>query len=225
MHNILEDTLFDYRINQNWHMVSGERSALLYVLERIKPAISIEIGTFLGGSLRPISASSQKVYTFDIIDHNVRSENNSFQNVQFIVGDTKETLAPVIRDINVSPTDEVNFILIDGSHEEDGVRSDISTCLEYRPKRHPTIIFMHDSANPTVRAGIESAPWAQCPYVHALDLDFVGGMLYDRPDIKGQIWGGVAIALMLPSQRKGELHVSRSFEYSRQALIAGSIYR
>jgi hypothetical protein len=224
MPSILEDILFEPTLNQNWHMVQGERTALLYTLDRIKSQSSIEIGTFLGGSLRPISHYSQKVYTFDI-DQNQHLARELFPNVEFITGDTQQTLAQVISRINASPTEDVNFILIDGSHEENVVRSDITACLQYKPKRRPTVIFMHDSANPAVRRGIETAPWTQCPYIHALDLDFICGMLFDRADIKNQIWGGLAVAIMLPYHREAELQVSRSFEYTRQAMIAQSIYR
>jgi hypothetical protein len=57
-----------------------------------------------------------------------------------------------------------------------------------------------------------------------LDLDFVPGMLYDRPDIKGQIWGGLAVAVLLPESREGALPVQSSFEASRRVLMDNSSY-
>jgi hypothetical protein len=115
-------------------------------------------------------------------------------------------------------------MLVDGSHEEAGVTSDLLQCVRYRPKRRPTIILVHDSANPAVRAGLLNVRWNDYGHVHAVDLDFVPGMLYDRADIAGQIWGGLAVVLMLPETRQGVVGVNAPFEYSRQVLLEHSVY-
>jgi hypothetical protein len=217
-----EDVLFDPKLNKNWHMQFSERAALLYVLTRMKPEVSIEIGTFQCGSLRPISAASKHVFTFDI-DENQHRVRPLFRNVTFITGDSAVTLPGVIDQLNRGK-DEVNFILVDGSHEEAGVTADLLQCLKYIPKRRATMILAHDSSNPAVRAGLMNVDWNAFPHVHTVDLDFVPGMLYDRPDISGQIWGGLAAILMLPEHRSGDICVTAPFEYSRQALIAKSAY-
>ncbi len=188
MSQVLEDVLFDLTPGQDWHMQHSERVALLYILSRLRPDVSIEIGTFRCGSLGPISRASRNVYTFDI-DPNQHRAKSQFSNVEFVTGNSANTLPPIIDYINRSDRD-LQFILVDGSHEEEGVRADLTECLRYRPKSTPTIIVMHDSSNPVVRSGIAKAPWNECPYVHALDMDFVPGMLYDRADIKGEIWVG-----------------------------------
>lgn len=220
--NAFEDTLFEPSLNQNWHMLPGERAALLFLLNRVKPEVSIEIGTFQAGSLRPIAAMSKRVVTFDI-DPNQHRISPLFPNVKFVAGDTHTTLRPVIDELNAS-SEALNFILVDGSHEEEGVTADIVNCLRYVPKNSPCLILMHDSSNPAVRNGIAKAPWASSPYVHGVDLDFVHGALYDRTDIRGQIWGGLALAVLRPEKRGGSLVIDTKFEYSRQALLKHSVY-
>lgn len=200
-------------------MQFSERAALMYILSRTTPDVSIEIGTFLGGSLRSIAASSLNVYTFDLDDRTLPG----MPNVSFIAGNSATTLPPIIEEINASDR-EINFILIDGDHSELGVKNDIANCMQYRPKKRPTIILMHDSANPAVRKGIVEAPWASNPHLHSIDLDFIPGMLYDREDIRGQIWGGLAAAVMLPEKRPGGVAMHTSFAHSLSVLMEKSIY-
>jgi hypothetical protein len=204
-------------------MTRSERAALLHVLTRIRPQISIEIGTFRAGSLRPISEYSESVYTFDI-DPNQHRISPMFRNCTFVTGDTAVTLPPIIEAINNS-ADELNFILIDGSHEEEGVRLDVMNCLAYIPKTRPCVIMMHDSCNPVVRAGLEKADWNSSPHVRGVDLDFVNGSLYDRSDIHGQIWGGLGLAVLTPEHRSGPVTIDRKFEYSRSFLLENSVYK
>jgi hypothetical protein len=200
-------------------MQPSERSTMYHILSRVKPDISLEIGTFLCGSLHSIAANSSHVYTFDIDDR----QRDGFTNVTFRCGPSRDTVPLVIDEINRSPR-EVNFILVDGAHDTEGVHADLMNCLAYIPKRRPTIIVMHDSANPDVRRGIDKVDWNLFPHVHMVDLDFVPGMLYDRPDIEGQIWGGLAIALLLPQARTQPLAIDRNFEHSLQALKTRSVY-
>ncbi|WP_446721011.1 class I SAM-dependent methyltransferase [Methylobacterium sp. 092160098-2] len=208
--------------NEEWHMTQWERSTLIQLLQNLKPDVSLEIGTFRCGSLRPISHYSRRVYTFDV-DPNQHRIASLFPTVKFITGNSADTLPPIIASMNESE-EEVNFILVDGSHEVDGVCADISACLKYRPKRKPTVIVMHDSSNPKVRRGIEISPWDDCPFVHELDLDLCPGALYDRSDIPGEIWGGLAAALLLPTARSGPITRRASFQYTREAMLRSSSY-
>jgi hypothetical protein len=219
----LEDALFRPTLNQNWHMVPPERAALLYVLSQARPEVSIEIGTFLAGSLRPISAHSKRVITFDI-DEQQHRVAPMFPNTTFIAGDTAVTLPPIIEGLNAG-SEELGFILIDGSHETDGVTADVNNCLKYRPKTKTCFILMHDSSNPAVRKGILAGAWHECPYVHGLDVDFVGGALYNRPDIKGEIWGGLGVAILKPEPRDFDLQVQAPFQYSLDQLHLNSVYK
>lgn len=217
----LEDFLFEPQHNKDWHMQFSERAALQHALLRASPDISIEIGTFLCGSLRSIAAASRNVYTFDI-DPSMSRQGKDFPNVQFIIGNSTDTVPLIINYINESDR-ELNFVLIDGSHSEIGVKTDIANILKYIPKSRSTIVLMHDSANPAVRKGILDAPWAENPFVHALDLDYVPGMIYDREDIRGQIWGGLAAAILLPEKRTGHLNLQASFDFSLKCLIEKSM--
>jgi Methyltransferase domain len=215
----LENALFDPAINQNWHMSFSERAALIYALSRARPDVSIEIGTFLGGSLRSIAAASRHVYTFDLDDRTVPG----MSNVSFVAGDSSQTVPAVIDKITASDR-EINFILIDGDHSATGVTRDIANCLRYKPKKRPTLILMHDSSNPEVRKGIVGAPWTGSPYVHAVELDFVAGALFNSEDLNGQMWGGLAVAVVLPEKRSGDVYWQASFAHARSILLEKSIY-
>ena len=213
----LENVLFKH--NDNWHMQFSERAAVYHIMSVLKPDVSLEIGTFMCGSLHPIAEASKSVYTFDIDDR----RQDGFENVDFIQGSSHETVPPIIASINTSDRD-INFILVDGAHDTAGVHADLVNCLAYRPKNGPTIILMHDSANPDVRAGIKQVEWGAYPHVHMLDLDFVPGMLYDRSDIRGQIWGGLAVAVMLPEIRINPISLSSNFQHSLDVLMSRSVY-
>jgi hypothetical protein len=216
MHNLLSHHLFGADFDQDWHMQPCERVALIYLLQLLNPALSIEIGTFRGGSLRPISHYSQKVITFDV-DPNQHRLAPLFANTDFVTGDTALTLPSVIQNINNDPAAELSFVLVDGSHESNGVKSDIDNCLKYVPKTKPCFILMHDSSNPEVRKGIQESNWESSPHLFALNIDYVPGQLYSREDIKNQVWGGLGLALMLPEERSGNIELQSHFAYSLQA--------
>lgn len=216
MPSTFDSTIFTPAWDTDWHMQGGERTALLYLLSSLRPRVSIEIGTFRGGSLRPISHFSGRTYTFDIdpAQHRIAP---SFPTVEFVTGDTAVTLPPIVDALSRGQED-LGFVLVDGSHETEGVRHDIDTCLRYVPRSAPCVIAMHDSANPAVRAGILAAGWHECPHVHALDVDFVPGLLHARSDIRNQLWGGLAVGLLLPERRRGPLDLRASFAHTLDAV-------
>jgi hypothetical protein len=76
---------------------------------------------------------------------------------------------------------------------------------------------MHDSSNPAVRKGIQESSWESCPYLYAVNIDYVPGQLYSRDDIKNQVWGGLGLALMLPEKRSGQIDIQSHFAYSLKA--------
>lgn len=216
MDDLLSRHLFGSYFDQDWHMQPCERVALIHLLQLLNPDLSIEIGTFRGGSLRPISHYSQKVITFDV-DPNQHRLAPLFANTKFITGDTASTLPGVIENLNNDSSAELSFVLVDGSHETGGVKSDIDNCLRYIPKTKPCFILMHDSSNPVVRKGIQEGDWQSSPYLYALDLDYVPGQLYSREDIRNQVWGGLGLALMLPEKRSGNIEIQSHFAYSLEA--------
>ena len=114
---------------------------------------------------------------------------------------------------------EVGFILIDGDHSAAGVQGDIRALLKYQP-RCPMFVVMHDSFNPHVREGIRTAPWSENLYVHAVELDYLPGILTLDPDAYREMWGGFALAVFLPEPRSGPLTVT-----ARMELLHRTVYR
>lgn len=192
-------------LTREWQMNHGEKITMLYFLEKIKPEVSIEIGTKYSGSLKPISDYSSHVYTFDLY-HNL-VDKSTFNNVKFITGNSRITVPKIIRELNESKK-HLEFVLIDGDHSSKGVKNDIENILKYRPKK-PLYILMHDSFNPAVRSGILEADWNGSPYVHFIDIDFIHGTIFQNIF---QLWEGLALALLLPEKRNFELSISKSQE-------------
>ena len=92
-----------------------------------------------------------RVYSLDI-DPEVRERlKGRFENVEYLIGRSDETLPPLIDRLQREKT-EVGFVLIDGDHSTDGVRRDIDNILRYKPST-TLYIIMHDSFNPVVSAG------------------------------------------------------------------------
>lgn len=198
-----------------WLMNQAEKILLFYFLERIKPEMSIEIGTHYGGSLKPISDFSKKVYSFDVYHGNVNKKN--FSNVKFITGNSRETVPKIIAKLNQSKK-HLEFVLIDGDHSKYGVKSDIENILKYEPKK-PLYILMHDSFNPICRSGMLEADWKKSPYVHFVDVDFLHGTMYEKESFGSQLWHGFALAILLPEKRTFQLSISRSEEFMYKSAV------
>lgn len=60
-----------------WSMTSSERLSIIRLLDTLRPAVSLEIGSYRGGSLQALSAFSQHVISVDI-DPTVRSRLQGF---------------------------------------------------------------------------------------------------------------------------------------------------
>ena len=95
--------------------------------------------------------------------------------------------------------------------------------LGIRPPR-PMVVVFHDSFNPTCRAGIRTAPWADCPYVARLDIDFVPGRLVDieGDPFSGQMWGGLAVAVLTPEPQPNPFLTATSEQLFRRTLPRSS---
>lgn len=196
--------LYDNIIKRPWLMLNGEKVAVQYLLNKIKPQISIEIGTFQGGCLDAISKHSEFVYSLDI-DHTLVENSDEYNNVEFITGDSHASLPKIIHNLN-DDNRTLEFVLIDGDHTELGVKTDIESVLLYKPKK-PLFILMHDSFNPYTRKGILHASWNASPFVHYVDLDFVHGRLIED---SRKMWGGLALAILLPNKRIDKLAIKQN---------------
>jgi hypothetical protein len=182
---------------RGWMMDPVDKFAVYTLLERLRPACAIEVGTASGGSLQVIAHFARQVYTLDI-DPACRGRlAGRFPNVEFVTGDSAVTF-PALLDRLGREGAKVGFILIDGDHAEAGVRTDVRSLLAYRP-RCPLYVLFHDTFNPRVRGAIARADWASSPYVHAVELDLTTGSVIS----KREMWGGLGLALMLPEERRG----------------------
>ncbi len=204
----------------NWQMDSGERLAMVALLEYIRPKCSLEIGSKFGGSLAVLSHYSQKVVSLDI-DPTVAQRLAHFANARFVVGDSQQTLPGVLRELQGSDH-PLEFALIDGDHSERGAREDCRRFLEVRPSS-TLYIVIHDSFNPDVRRGILGVDWAGCPYVHAIDVDAVPGSMHGG-DLHRQMWGGLALAVLKPEPRTGELALNRTADLGFRTLKPLSVH-
>lgn len=195
----------------DWHMVPAERCALETVLRRLRPKAAIEIGTFRGGSLQTIARFSETVVSIDIDPTVQETLAPKFPEVKFITGDSSQLLPEVFADLEARDID-LQFVLIDGDHTPEGVRRDVETVLTYTP-RSPMVILMHDSFNPGCRSGMLTADWESSPHVHCLEIDFVCGQIVPYPEVEvfGEMWGGLAFALLLPEVRSGGLRRSELY--------------
>ena len=145
--------LNDYRLD-NWQMSESEKIILFGLLQLLKPQLSIEVGTFCGGSLSMISKFSEKVYSLDI--DQTASDFIDSKNVTFILGDSEQTLPQILKQ-SVLDSETPNFILIDGNHSENGIKYDISSLLNFRGWLARCTVLFHDFGNPICKAAAASA--------------------------------------------------------------------
>ena len=209
---------------QSSQMSDAERCTIIMLLDKLRPECAIEVGTAGGGSLSMIARYAKKAYSLDI-DPTCRERFHSrFPNVEFIVGDSKETLPRLLRTLEAS-NEKLAFVLIDGLHTSEGVKADIENLLAYKPTC-PLYVALHDSFNPECRSGMAAADWASSPFVHHVELDFVGGQ-FNRIETNGtrEMWCGLALALMLPEPRQGELVVNEDERPMYDAVFGQSLHR
>jgi hypothetical protein len=196
-------------------MSPSERAMLMFLLEHLRPSAAIEIGTRFGGSLQVLARQCGRVYSLDIDPEVKERLKGRFQNVEYLIGPSDKTLPPLIERLQ-RENSEVGFVLVDGDHTTEGVRRDIDNLLRYKPTTNLYVI-MHDSFNPVVRRGLTTANWSGCPYVHRVELDLVAGAVNTTPTFRGQLWGGLAIAILGPEPRTGVLEITASSDLTYRA--------
>ena len=158
--------------DSEWMMQPGERAALDGLLAAVEPSLSIEIGSYRGGSLQSISARSDRVHAFDL-KRQPDLTTIRFPNVVFHIGDSHVTLPKVLRQLAASGAN-VDFVLVDGDHSIEGVRRDVLDLLE-SPCVGRTVILLHDTLDTRVRAGLDGIDFEAHDKVAYVDLDFVQG--------------------------------------------------
>ena len=176
-----------------WQMRFGERCALEGILARVRPRLSIEIGTAGGGSLYHVAAASGEVHSFDI-DPGVTQLARHFDNVEFHVGNSAVLVPETLRALGEQHK-KVDFALVDGDHSAEGVKRDAQALLEAEACAKTVIVF-HDAANEDVRAGLEAMRFPGQPRVALALLDFVPGYLVESGVRRFQIWNGLALVVL-----------------------------
>lgn len=195
----------------HWQMSIAEQIAMKYILGKIKPKVSVEVGTYKGGSLQVLSHFSNRVISIDI-DSNVKYALESyFNNVQFIAGDSGSVLTQILYEQNKLNI-PVEFILLDGAHSTNGILRDIKALENWQPLTK-CILMIHDSFNPFCRKGILQASWDSLPYVHNLEIDYISGTYFKEAFDTAKprtMWGGLAMAEIYPYKREGQLPIRTS---------------
>lgn len=216
----IHDLVDDARWLLHWQMAAGERSVLQVMLQRAAPALSVEVGTYEGGSLQVMSEYSGEVISLDIDPGVEAALAGHFRNVTFWIGDSGSLLPKLVSELN-SAGRNVGFVLIDGDHSAEGVRRDIESVLRLAV-RERLVILMHDSFNPDCRRGMLAANWAGNPHVHMVEIDFVSGSFHKEAIDTAQersMWGGFACAVLEPEPRTHELVVGQ-----RQRALYDAVY-
>lgn len=207
----------------HWQMTNCERFAMQDLLRRIQPDLSIEIGTYRGGSLQVISHFSRNVISLDIDPEVEKHLSNKFSNVDYRCGNSSDLLPDLLKESNNLERD-IEFILIDGDHSKQGVQRDISALLQYKPCTQ-CVILMHDSFNPDCREGIKTASWSSSPYVQWVELDFIPGIYhyeaYDTATAK-TMWGGFACAVLNSTPRQENLVIQETQRGLFETVFANS---
>ena len=201
----------------DWQMSPSEQVTVMYLVEHLRPRAAIEIGTRFGGSLQVLARHCGRVYSLDNDPEVKERLKGRFENAEYLIGRSEETLPPLIDRLQRENT-EVGFVLIDGDHSTDGVRRDIDNILRYKPSTNLYII-MHDSFNPAVRRGLTTANWSACPYVQRVELDLVAGGVNTHPNFRGQLWGGLAIGILTPEPRTGDLEITAGSQLTYHAAV------
>lgn len=216
---VIDDTLFG-EYEYEWMMTQAERCALIWLLEKIRPEVSIEIGTAGGGSLSVIAQFSKEVFSIDRNPNCAERFSQKFKNVKFLTGKS-EVLLPSLLEEQCKIGKGPSFVLIDGAHEREAVRQDIRNILKVQPTQ-PMWVIMHDSYNPGCRQGIIEGNWASCPYVHYVELDFIPGRF--NVETK-KMWCGFAIALLLPFKRDHDLTIHKEQDIEFQTMVKISAHQ
>jgi cephalosporin hydroxylase len=154
-------------------MTTCERFALQGLLRRLRPSLSLEVGTYLGGSLRVLSRFSEAVISVDIDPQVAIRLAGKFPNVELRSGDSARILRDVVSELNEQRR-PIGFVLLDGDHRGKGVRRDIEALLELEPQQQ-VVFVLHDSFNPGCREGMRTPNWAKS---RLFDLDFIPGVYH-----------------------------------------------
>lgn len=186
-----------------WQMSLGERAAVEGVLAQLQPTLAIEVGSAEGACLRRLAAHATEVHSFDLSEPTLEVP----ANVTLHTGDSHELLPGLLAELSEQQRN-VDFVLVDGDHSSDGVRRDLQDLLD-SPALARSVILVHDTANPQVRAGLDAVHFAAWPKVAHVELDWVPGRVFAERGLRNELWYGIGLVLI---------------DSSRPAYLNGSIY-
>ncbi|KST56708.1 hypothetical protein AO398_10620 [Methylobacterium sp. GXS13] len=214
---MFSETLFPNVLLDNWQMMPWEQIGLTGVLARVRPKGALEIGVYHGGSLSLTSQFAKHIIAIDI-DPAVPGRFPCPPNAELRIGNSVNLIPEALASFRERRL-PLNFVLIDADHSEAGVQRDISLVLAYEPEE-PLFILMHDSGNPATRRGIKSADWGRNPHLHFVDLDFIPGQIIEHSVANGraEVWGGLGLAYLDGTRRKGEPLIRESAGVSIRCL-------
>lgn len=202
-------TFMEANFPLEWSMTRNEKFCFIKLLEILKPEVAIEIGVDQGGSLQVMSKYAEKVYAIEIDKSKVERLQGKFNNVEFLVGDSK-TIIPKLLDTIQKDGKSLEFALIDGDHSEKGVKADIENLIKYIPPKSLNII-LHDSFNPDCRKGMTSVNYTTNKHVHYVELDYISGT-FEPDGQRNEMWGGLGHIVLLNEERTKHLDVNQSQE-------------
>jgi hypothetical protein len=195
----------------HWQMTRCEKYALVSILEAADPDVAIEIGRNKGGSLQVIAKKARKVYSIDVSSEHDRRIEEKIENANLMLGDSRDVVPSLIDRIE-EKGESLDFILVDGDHSTEGVRSDLNNVIRYEPDS-PCYVVFHDSFHPPCREGILSADWEKSDHVHYVEVDFIPGVYHHQEFDTAQprsMYGGLSLALLLPEKRTESLTIHQS---------------
>ncbi len=199
------------------HVGFEQFAVLKAILSTIKPEVSIEVGTFEGQTFSLIAEYSKRAISIDPDPNCKDRQAADFPNGEYLVARSDDVLPPLIERFNSERT-PLEFVFIDGDHGKESVRHDINNVLKYRPVTQ-CVVLMHDSFNPECREGILSSDWRACEYCHFVEIDFLPGIVHLNEACRGEMWGGMAMALLLPNKREGALPVRATHQLTFNAAL------
>jgi cephalosporin hydroxylase len=138
----------------NWQMSAGDRAFLLAVVQAIRPAVAVEVGTLDGGSLDALAPLCGQVVT---VDHDPESARcaERWPNVRAVTGDSGQVLPGLLEELR----DGLGFVLVDAAHDRAGVAAEMRAIAAFQPSQ-PLVVLLHDTSLPEVRAGMGDADWS-----------------------------------------------------------------
>lgn len=209
-----------------WEMSAAERFVLVGLLQRLRPAVAVEIGTHHGGSLQVLAAHCGKVHSIDLDPAVAATLAPRFPQVTFHTGSSRELIPRVLGEI-AAGGGGLGFVLVDGDHSAAGVQADLEALLRHRPDG-PVTMLLHDSFNPDCRAGLRRVDWAGCPHVHRVELDFVPGGFHAQASgtvFARSMWGGFGRVDLRPEPRSGPLVVGEAQGAMHRIVFRRSAHR